>query len=528
MIKKIAGGFGILVAVLLLFILEESIRGRIALHSYLRELRARSEKLTLADFDLPTPFTESNGASALLALTNQFDSLRRDCPFEPSLTVSAIKLVGPGRALVRCWQPDLGTNLRRPEKEEFVGNLQSRRAMIGRDGTTNLVISCRAGWTNLQEQIHAASNTLDQIRAALAQPTLSVAIDYSPGLDVKLPHLTVVRAAANWLALSALNELHQHNLPAATEEIVRIASLTRFQKDEKFLISQILRQRIAETGLALTWEALQTNGWTDAQLVDLQRAWQSFNVIHDVLLTAEMDRLFFRKLFEQTRHFPTWNEIGGGLYNWRAFFEDVPGSIRAVLWLLAWRDQDELRYLQRCQLMLGHARDAVEQRAWVAFALSDKDFPYANSFYDRCRYVLSNYSLPPWGTAVRKMFQFETQREMTVAAIAIKRYQLRTEKLPADLATLVPEYLSELPHDWMDGQPLRYHPNPDGTFTLYSVGADGHDDGGDPAPADGRRPISIWDGRDAVWPKPVSPAEIAETQSNGTAGVPSRGIRTPR
>ena|ERR1035438_7337205 len=131
-------------------------------------------------------------------------------------------------------------------------------------------------------------------------------------------------------------------------------------------------------------------------------------------------------------------------------------------------------------------------------------------YYDRCRFPLSNTSGLASGFSVLRVFEFETQREMTVAAIAIKRCQLRTGKLPSNLAELVPEYVQQLPHDWMDGKPLTYHPNPDGTFALYSVGTDGRDDGGNPAPIEGKRASSIWSERDAVWPMPASVAEIDE------------------
>jgi hypothetical protein len=43
-------------------------------------------------------------------------------------------------------------------------------------------------------------------------------------------------------------------------------------------------------------------------------------------------------------------------------------------------------------------------------------------------------------------------------------------------------FVPEVPRDWMNGAPLRYRPNDDGTFTLYSVGMDRKDDGGDPTP----------------------------------------------
>jgi hypothetical protein len=46
----------------------------------------------------------------------------------------------------------------------------------------------------------------------------------------------------------------------------------------------------------------------------------------------------------------------------------------------------------------------------------------------------------------------------------------------------------------MDGQPLRYRPNPDGTFLLYSVDLDGRDDGGKPHGGTGGT-----NGNDLIW-----------------------------
>ena len=141
--------------------------------------------------------------------------------------------------------------------------------------------------------------------------------------------------------------------------------------------------------------------------------------------------------------------------------------------------------------------------------------PWAENFYDQLRYVRSPRAIYDCFYPLLFVFQYETQREMTVAAIAIKRYQLRTGKLPSTLSALLPEYVSQLPHDWMDGKPLRYRLNSDGTFTLYSVGVDGKDDGGDPTPTEGRSFYSLWDERDAVWPLPATPEEIAEAKDRG-------------
>jgi hypothetical protein len=103
-----------------------------------------------------------------------------------------------------------------------------------------------------------------------------------------------------------------------------------------------------------------------------------------------------------------------------------------------------------------------------------------------------------------------TLHQMVSAAVALKRYELRHGQLPQSLALLVPEFLAQAPHDFMDGQPLRYRVNGDGSFALYSVGEDGQDDGGDSSAAVSdkeRQNESPWAGRDWVWPRAVADAK---------------------
>jgi hypothetical protein len=63
----------------------------------------------------------------------------------------------------------------------------------------------------------------------------------------------------------------------------------------------------------------------------------------------------------------------------------------------------------------------------------------------------------------------------TSVLVALKAYKVKTGRLPQSLAELVPEYLSAVPVDDMDGKPLRYSPE---KKVLYSVGKDLSDDGG--------------------------------------------------
>lgn len=106
--------------------------------------------------------------------------------------------------------------------------------------------------------------------------------------------------------------------------------------------------------------------------------------------------------------------------------------------------------------------------------------------------------------------QFETQRQLILAAIALERYRLNHGHYPASLADLVPAYLPQLPYDWFAAQPLQYRPPTVAKpYVLYSVGKDRVDQGGDPTSnrkGNAPRPSS---GRDFVWPQPEKSSSAA-------------------
>ncbi len=61
--------------------------------------------------------------------------------------------------------------------------------------------------------------------------------------------------------------------------------------------------------------------------------------------------------------------------------------------------------------------------------------------------------------------------------LAVERFRLRHGRWPEALAELVPDFLSAVPLDPLDGRPLRLRRLEDGVV-VYSVGLDGKDDGG--------------------------------------------------
>lgn len=63
--------------------------------------------------------------------------------------------------------------------------------------------------------------------------------------------------------------------------------------------------------------------------------------------------------------------------------------------------------------------------------------------------------------------------------LAIRAYEGQTGRSPTTLAELVPAFIDAVPLDPFDGAPLRYVPNTNGMWKVYSIGKDCVDNGGD-------------------------------------------------
>lgn len=77
--------------------------------------------------------------------------------------------------------------------------------------------------------------------------------------------------------------------------------------------------------------------------------------------------------------------------------------------------------------------------------------------------------------------QIAARLRLLAAALAVRCYQTEHSRKPTELKQLVPEYLQRVPLDPFSGRPMIYRLE-SWTWLLYSVGEDGVDNGGQPAP----------------------------------------------
>lgn len=466
---------------------------RAATEAYIAKLKAQGEPMELAQVVPPPVPPEQNGVPFI---TNALVSLRYES-IAGSNMPPTMRMISPGKAMIGWQQPKI----------------------IGYSGTNT--------WENLGLELSAAKGDLESFQNLTNHPILDFSLDYGKGIDLLLPYLYSLRCSAQWLSASALYDLHEGNPKSACANAREILAIAKGESDERILISQLVRIAVAAIGVNATWEILQASNLSDNDLAQLQRDWQSLDFTKPLEQALMFERIENIQEYGQTRtSSEKFNELWGYFYAPGASTNQVlpPTEKRALFlrkcdelrWRWIWSYQDELYGLQSLQVVIDATR----------MTETNKPFDITESFA-RTNLVRLNerhsvnpmnglrdlFGGGPFIAALRKAVQTETARNVVITAIALKRYEHQYHHLPNKLNELVPEYLKSVPTDCIDGQPLRYRRNADGTFLLYSVGENGKDDGGNPALEKGFESLNYHNWQDSValdwvWPQPATEAEI--------------------
>lgn len=391
-------------------------------------------------------------------------------------------------------------------------------------------------WQELETASREAQPALATIRKLMKSPPGAMDTEITNRLDYDgFPYLWNIRRSGRALHAAVIMELHRGNLEAALENLEALQGCVRLYADEPTLVNYTFRVAIIGLGSDACWDALQEDRWTEAQLLRLQHACQA-NVLFPQLPKAMAgERVAYLHAMDwfASHSYQAWVDRFADIHksfgsraaeldtaNWNGLWRQW---IFHPAWSYAWRAQDELDYLQFSQRDLGIVREAVKRGSWVYLKERqaglrtnyrrppDWRFYRSLPLYDIMSVIAGGEQVErrecPYSDLSRVFFVTAknlTRHEMVTTVIALKRHQLREGKMPKDLAALVPAYLDDLPRDLVDGQPLRYRLNTDGSFVLYSVGEDAQDDGGDSRPSESgaaQQRLDSWSGRDWVWPQ---------------------------
>ena len=434
-----------------------------AVEDYKKLLRAQGEKLEISEVLPPSVPASENCVDAVRMAFGSFGSAGVMLP-------RVMQMVSPGKALAAWQQPDV-------------------RDANGSHDTTN-------AWADFAAEVAIHRPAVELLQEVFNRPKLDFQLDYKKAATSSLPHLADLKRVALALSAASILDLHNGDTGAAVTNICTLLALVRAHHDEPITISHLVRVAMVAIAVNPTWECLQTTNATDAQLSMLQKNWEQLEFIRSAEQASEMVRASLLEDMaaarassaEFDRTIGNW-KFGGSspsfTWDWPPDFDalgkSAKYSVGKTLWRASWSYTQERRFLEANQIVLETLRGMETNRQFLkpqSDAMQGKisalGLPSAGAAFVSALKITDFSDVVDGsglGSIVTKNIRIEAARRVVVAAIALKRFQVRHGKLPETLGELAPEFFAAVPIDPYDGKPLRYHPNADGTFLLYCDGS---------------------------------------------------------
>jgi hypothetical protein len=319
------------------------------------------------------------------------------------------------------------------------------------------------------------SNALAKMAEALKLPKSRYPVDFSPGFETLLPHLDKVKELAllsEYRAVLAIDSGQPTNADASVKDIFGMA---RTLDEEPSLISQLVRFSLVRIGIVTLKDRFNAGRLSDAELTDFADVFgpqkETNFIARGLIGERAMAVSVFRASFAKTKQWLT--DLEGP--------QDQPSAPqRPSLFLKTTGifERDLLFYLGALKADISFASLPPPQSLAVT-NVSNKMAEAARKHF--C--ILSAMILPAVSSSLIREADGFARIRLATTAIAVERFRLARGRLPENLNELVPQFLSAMPADPFSGQPLRYYHLTKG-YVIYSVGSDGHDDGGREKPAD--------------------------------------------
>ncbi len=317
----------------------------------------------------------------------------------------------------------------------------------------------------------------DLIREALKRPYARMDGDYSKPFEQPIPNFISMRALAQVLEQSAKCHLFLNQPDKALNELTLLNDSRRLLEaaptgKPMTLVAAMIN--VAVTGLYADTIAggLQSHAWQEPQLAALQQQLADINLTPFVLQSFQDEpadvcrdieiapRPKFFGLFNMTDHAKWTDKVGWWLWPRGWTYQNMVNV--AML---------EVKPLEAFDL----AHDTVAPRKFEeANRTVEKFVRHGRSPYK----ILAATVIPNFSKAEQVAAHNQTMVNEAQIACALERYHLARGEYPETLDALAPQFISQIPHDIIGGEPLVYRPIADGKFLLYSVGWNEKDDGG--------------------------------------------------
>jgi hypothetical protein len=443
-----------LVSILTFYVIERQI-GEMAWRNYQRQAKARGVKLQLIDYELaPIPDGENYAAAPVFQKL-----LAADDPVAEAEMVLGLPTFPRG-----------GTEL----KPLDLTNRQK--------GFVN------AGWipaagadpaTDVLTAMERIEPVLAEIRLASSRPKTRWPVDWSKGAAARTPYYGILQNVTLAFSLRARALLALDRPEEALSEIKHMIRADQSLANNPTMISGLVRIAIWQLVLAVCRDGIAANKWRDTDLQALAREAESVNFLAEWKFVLESERGFGNQHFDKviTADRESFVKL---LVNSLPWGTKVT-ALSKFVWLVAprgWLRHNQVDYnklydmdledidaeKERVSLQFSRAQDFVDERSKSEFA----------DWY----YKIGAGSAIITYTGSKRAFMLHSNLQQFRILCAAARYRNAQGELPETLARLVPGFLQAIPHDIMDGEPMRYRRTEEGGCVFWSIGINRIDDGG--------------------------------------------------
>lgn len=316
------------------------------------------------------------------------------------------------------------------------------------------------------------SSALDRVRTAFRFSRFRYPVDFAFGPETPLPHLGSLKELARIAALKGALEAEEGRLEQWPEDVLLQLKLAQGLDDEPVIISHLVRSSIVRQAVRDTERCLKFGSPSKENCKLVQEKFLQVAGTNLLPMALVGERALAIPIFRLS-----WKEIQARSSD--STNESMPqspqrysGRPMSFLWLTGFFERDLNFFLQTMQRTTTLAALPFPQSLVLTNSLDS-----AAKLAERRGYIYSSMLLPSFSRVIVREASTRALAELAATAMALEGFRHEHGHLPTSLAELKPEFLDSVPIDPFDGAPIKYKQLPTG-YIIYSVDADGRDDGG--------------------------------------------------
>lgn len=305
------------------------------------------------------------------------------------------------------------------------------------------------------------------IRTALKRPYARRDGRYEPATISPIPNFVAIRNLARTLAQRAQCDLLLGKPDDALRELTLIHDLRHLSDGDLTnrygsLISAMINAAVSQIYIRVVADGIHLHAWHDSQLLAIQKQLGELNLCALTINGFRNDRAMFESSFEMSGN--PWLYRNG----------QVLSLPRVAGLLKGWIYQNQVTIARMDQKLIDSydlTNDLIHMDLVNSFKQQQKTL--GSHLKTLIAAIETDFS-----KALSRAAFDQTDANEARIACAIERYRIAHGNLPDTLDALTPQFIEKLPHDIMNGQPLKYHRLSNEQFQLYSIGWNQTDDGG--------------------------------------------------